>query len=69
MGLAIAPSENKLPISLVFDDVGEELSYPKICCGELRLFTRAKPPTFAEIIKSELRRYDRRGTPFPKDFV
>ncbi|GFT44845.1 ATP-dependent DNA helicase [Trichonephila clavipes] len=62
MGLAIAPGENKLPISLVFDDVGEELSYPKIYCGELRHFTRAKPPTYAEIIKSELRRYDRRGT-------
>ncbi|GFV80558.1 ATP-dependent DNA helicase [Trichonephila clavipes] len=39
MGLAIAPGENKLPISFVFDDVGEELSYPKIYCGELRHFT------------------------------
>ncbi|GBN51490.1 hypothetical protein AVEN_267640-1 [Araneus ventricosus] len=62
LGIALAPGENKLPISLVFDDLGEELSYPKIYCGEFRQFSRSKPPTYAEIVKSELRRYDRRGS-------
>ncbi|GBM39081.1 ATP-dependent DNA helicase PIF1 [Araneus ventricosus] len=61
MGIALAPGENKVPVSLVFDDLGEELSYPKIYCGQVRYFTRTKPPTYAEIIKSELRRWDRRG--------
>ncbi|GBM74867.1 hypothetical protein AVEN_113509-1 [Araneus ventricosus] len=32
MGIALAPGENKVPISLVFDDLGEELFYPKIYC-------------------------------------
>ncbi|GBN96653.1 hypothetical protein AVEN_237181-1 [Araneus ventricosus] len=59
MGIA-SPGENKVSVSLGFDDLGEELSYPKIYCGKVRYFTRTKPPTYAEIIKSELRLWDRR---------
>lgn len=61
MGLALAPGENKRPISLWFDTVGDELSYPKIYGGQVRHFTRAKEPSYLEMCKSELRRYDRRG--------
>ncbi|GIY61980.1 ATP-dependent DNA helicase [Caerostris darwini] len=60
-GLALAPGENQMPLSVLFDDLAEELSYPRIYCGDLRRFTRKKPPTYSEIVKSELRRYDRRG--------
>ncbi|GIY90989.1 hypothetical protein CDAR_123111 [Caerostris darwini] len=60
-GLALAPGEDQMPLSILFDDLAEELSYPRIYCGDLRRFTRKKPPTYSEIVKSELRRYDRRG--------
>ncbi|GIY00856.1 ATP-dependent DNA helicase [Caerostris darwini] len=60
-GLALAPGEDQMPLSVLFDDLAEELSYPRICCGDIRRFTRKKPPTYSEIVKSELRHYDRRG--------
>ncbi|XP_054717389.1 uncharacterized protein LOC129226785 [Uloborus diversus] len=60
-GLAIAPGQDQRPISLVFDEVGEELSFPRIYCGEMRKFSRPKQPSFAEISRSEVRRFDRRG--------
>ncbi|GIY63661.1 hypothetical protein CDAR_480301 [Caerostris darwini] len=60
-GLALAPGEDQMPFSVLFDDLAEELSYPRIYCGNMRRFTRKKPPTYTEIVKSELRRYDRRG--------
>ncbi|GIY22825.1 ATP-dependent DNA helicase [Caerostris darwini] len=60
-GLALAPGEDQMPLSVLFDDLAEELSYPRIYCGDMRRFTRKKPPTYSEIVKSELRRYDRRG--------
>ncbi|GIX70291.1 ATP-dependent DNA helicase [Caerostris darwini] len=60
-GLALAPGEDQMPLSVLFDDLAEELSYPRIYCGDNRCFTRKKPPTYSEIVKSELRRYDRRG--------
>ena len=60
-GLALAPGEDKMPLSVLFDDLAEELSYPKIYCGEVRQFNRPKPPSYVDIIKSEIRRYDRRG--------
>ncbi|GIX83710.1 hypothetical protein CDAR_534691, partial [Caerostris darwini] len=59
-GLALAPGEDQMPLSVLFDDLAEELSYPRIYCGDMRRFTRKKPPTYSEIIKSELKRYDRR---------
>ncbi|GIX70999.1 ATP-dependent DNA helicase [Caerostris darwini] len=60
-GLALAPGEDQMPLSVLFDDLAEELSYPRIYCGDMRRFTRQKPPTYSEIVKSELRRYDLRG--------
>ncbi|GIX77935.1 ATP-dependent DNA helicase [Caerostris darwini] len=60
-GLTLAPGEDQMPLSVLFDDLAEELSYPRIYCGYMRRFTRKKLPTYSEIIKSELRRYDRRG--------
>ncbi|GIY63141.1 ATP-dependent DNA helicase [Caerostris darwini] len=60
-GLALAPGEDQMPLSVLFYDLTEELSYPRIYCGAMRRFTRKKPPTYSEIVKSELRRYDRRG--------
>ncbi|GIY57516.1 ATP-dependent DNA helicase [Caerostris darwini] len=60
-GLALAPGEDQMPLPVLFDDLAEELSYPRIYCGAMRRFTRKKPPTYSEIVRSELRRYDRRG--------
>ncbi|GIY20792.1 ATP-dependent DNA helicase [Caerostris darwini] len=60
-GLALAPGEDQMPLSVLFDDLAEELSYPRIYCGDMRRFTRKKPPTYSEIVKTELRRYDRRN--------
>ncbi|GIX96483.1 ATP-dependent DNA helicase [Caerostris darwini] len=59
--LALAPGEDQMPLSVLFDDLAEELSYPRIYCGDMRRFTRKKSNTYLEIVKSELRRYDRRG--------
>ncbi|GIY16015.1 ATP-dependent DNA helicase [Caerostris darwini] len=61
-GLALAPGEDQMPLSVLFDDLAEELSYSRIYCGDMRRFTRKKHPTYSEIIKSELKRYDRRGS-------
>ncbi|GIY61476.1 ATP-dependent DNA helicase [Caerostris darwini] len=60
-GLALAPAEDQMPLSVLLDDLAEELSYPRIYCGDMRRFTRKKPTTYSKIVKSELRRYDRRG--------
>ncbi|GIX83761.1 ATP-dependent DNA helicase [Caerostris darwini] len=60
-GLALAPGEDQMSLSVLFDDLAEELSCPRIYCGDMRRFTRKKPPTYSEIVKSELRCYDRRG--------
>ncbi|GIY50631.1 ATP-dependent DNA helicase [Caerostris darwini] len=61
VGLASVPGEDQMPLSVLFVDLAEELSYPRIYCGDMRRFTRKKPPTYSDIVKSELRRYDRRG--------
>ncbi|GIY71447.1 ATP-dependent DNA helicase [Caerostris darwini] len=60
-GLALAPGEDQMPLSVLFDDLAEQLSYPRIYCGDMRRFTRKKPPTYSQIVKSELRRFDRQG--------
>ncbi|GIY84996.1 ATP-dependent DNA helicase [Caerostris darwini] len=60
-GLALAPGEDQMPLSVLFDDLAEELSYPRIYYGDMRRFTRKKLPTYSEIVKSELRRENRRG--------
>ncbi|GIY25523.1 helitron_like_N domain-containing protein [Caerostris darwini] len=55
-GLALAPGEDQMPLSVLLDDLAEELSYPRIYCGDMRRFTRKKLPTYSETVKSELRR-------------
>ncbi|GIY00702.1 ATP-dependent DNA helicase [Caerostris darwini] len=60
-GFSLSPGEDQMRLSVLFDDLAEELSYPRIYCGDMRRFTRKEPPTYSEIVKSELRRYDRRG--------
>lgn len=53
-----APGEGKTPLSVLFDDDSEELSFPSIYCGVKR-----NVPTFIsynDIAKSEARRSDRR---------
>ncbi|GIY23626.1 hypothetical protein CDAR_424971 [Caerostris darwini] len=45
-GLALTPGEDQMPLSVLFDDLVEELSYPRIYCGDMRRFTRKKPPTY-----------------------
>jgi len=38
MYLCIAPRENNVPISLLFDEHAEELSFPSIYLGQFRKF-------------------------------
>ncbi|GIY64472.1 hypothetical protein CDAR_181621 [Caerostris darwini] len=58
-----------MPLSVLFDDLAEELTYPRIYCGDMRRFTRKKPPTYSEIVQSELRRYDRRDLESVSAFI
>lgn len=36
--LTIAPGEGKIPLSLIYDELAEELSFPTIHCGQKRKF-------------------------------
>ncbi|GIY23923.1 hypothetical protein CDAR_83761 [Caerostris darwini] len=45
-GLALVPGEDQIPLLVLFDDLAEELSYPRICCVDMRRFTRKKPLTY-----------------------
>jgi len=65
-GLVFAPGEGVCPLSLLTDDHVEELSFPCIYAGHKR-----ELPTFLtynDIVKSELRRNDRRAVKIPKIF-
>lgn len=59
--LQIAPGENKVPESLLFDTYAEELSFPAIYLGEFRVFREEANVTPFMMATSELRRSDRRG--------
>lgn len=59
--LQIAPGENKVPESLLFDNYAEELSFPAIYLGEFRVFRDEITVTPFMMATSELRRSDRRG--------
>ncbi|GIX82315.1 hypothetical protein CDAR_204661 [Caerostris darwini] len=37
-GLALAPGEDQMPLSVLFDDLAEQLSYRRIYCGDMRPF-------------------------------
>ena len=57
----IAPGEGQHPISLLFDEHAEELSFPNIYLGQFRTFRDGVRVTPFMISTSELRRSDRRG--------
>ncbi|GBP70869.1 hypothetical protein EVAR_53533_1 [Eumeta japonica] len=61
MYLRIAPSEGNVPISLLFDEHAEELSFPEIYLGQFRTFRDGVTVTPLMMARSELRRSDRRG--------
>ncbi len=59
--LRIAPGEQNVPISLLFDEHAEELSFPTIYLGQFRKFRDGLSVTPFQIATSELRRTDRRA--------
>lgn len=61
MYLRIAPGEENVPISLLFDEHAEELSFPQIYLGQFRNFRDCVTVTPFMMATSELRRSDRRG--------
>lgn len=62
MYLRIATTgEGNVPISLLFDEHAEELSFPQIYCGQFRTFRDGVNVTPFMMATSELRRSDRRG--------
>ncbi|XP_075158165.1 uncharacterized protein LOC142231442 [Haematobia irritans] len=52
----MAPGEGQRPIDMILDADSEELSFASIYCGQKRSCTE----TYSKIVRSELRRYDRR---------
>ena len=63
--LQIAPGQNKVPLSIIYDEHAEELSFPQIYYGVRYEFRSLCPPTPYMIATSEIRRRDRRGiTPY-----
>ncbi|GFW22575.1 ATP-dependent DNA helicase [Trichonephila clavipes] len=59
--LCIAPGEQNVPRSLLFDEHAEELSFPSIYLGEFRRFREGIKATPFMMASSELRRSDRRA--------
>ena len=62
--IKMALGQGKTPLSLYSDKDAEELSFPTIFCGTAREL-KAKL-SYGKIVKSELRRYDRRACIIPK---
>ncbi|GBP72617.1 hypothetical protein EVAR_83127_1 [Eumeta japonica] len=60
--LNIASGENKTPLSLLFDECAEELSFPNIYGGQFRSYREGINVTPFMQVTSELRRTDRRAT-------
>lgn len=59
--LHMAPGENCVPISILFDKFAEELSFPTIYGGQFRQYKEGVHVTPFMQANSELRRTDRRG--------
>lgn len=57
----IAPGEKQRPLSPIYDEYAEELSFPSIYFGQPRVFKRDISVTPYMIANSEIRRKDRRG--------
>ncbi|XP_061391279.1 uncharacterized protein LOC133326674 [Musca vetustissima] len=54
--VVMAPGEGRRPIDMIMDTDSEELAFVSIYCGKKRSCTE----TYSKIVRSELRRYDRR---------
>lgn len=61
MSLCIAPGQHKTPLSIVYDQFSEELSFPGIYLGQMRVFRKGVRVTPYDRATSEIRRRDRRG--------
>lgn len=59
--LEIAPAQNKVPLSIIYDVDAEELSFPEIYLGHPRIFNPEVRVTPFMMATSEIRRCDRRG--------
>lgn len=59
--LAIAPGEGKKPLSILYAEHAEELSFPQIYLGEPRWVEASAKPTVFTHAMSEIRRFGRRG--------
>ncbi|KAH7968267.1 hypothetical protein HPB52_007300 [Rhipicephalus sanguineus] len=58
--LHLTPGEGQTPISLLFDEYAEELSFPQIYLDVPRQITGPRPTPFTKV-SSEIRRTDHRG--------
>ena len=54
MCLQIAPGQHKVPLSIIYDEHAEELSFPQIYYGVGREFHSSHPPTPYMIATSEI---------------
>ncbi|XP_065304810.2 uncharacterized protein [Dermacentor albipictus] len=59
--LVVAPGEGITPVSIVYDQHAEELSFPQIYLGEPRNISPDSKPSVYTMASSECRRTDRRG--------
>ncbi|XP_062538206.1 uncharacterized protein LOC134206494 [Armigeres subalbatus] len=59
--LELAPAQNQKPLSIIYDEFAEELSFPDIYLGHPRCFNREVHVTAFMMATSEVRRRDRRG--------
>ncbi|XP_062713898.1 uncharacterized protein LOC115261586 [Aedes albopictus] len=59
--LEIAPAQNKIPLSIIYDEHAEELAFPAIYYGHPRKFKAGVRVTYFMMASSETRRRDRRG--------
>lgn len=59
--LEIAPGQNRVPLSIIYDEHAEELSFPDIYLGHPRTFNPDVRVTPFMMATSELRRRDRRA--------
>ncbi|GBP34313.1 hypothetical protein EVAR_7364_1 [Eumeta japonica] len=59
--LGLAPGENQIPKSLLFDEYAKELSFPGIYLGHIRTFRQKISVTPFQMATTEIRRTDRRG--------
>jgi hypothetical protein len=59
--LEISPGQNNKPLTIIYDEHAEELSFPCIYLGQARTFKTNVKVTPFMMATSEIRRKDRRG--------